>query len=105
MPPWRRSGRAAMPRWEDQRFHAGAWSCPSPPEALRRKIPRGSGPAIAMTPCAAGSTTGQAPRELKILWAAPLGGWPTGAIAEDWRCNYFIRDPIGPPVVAGGWFT
>jgi len=49
-----------------------------------------------------GSTTGQVPRELKILWATPLGGRPEGVIAEDWRCDYFIRDPIGPPVVAGG---
>jgi outer membrane protein assembly factor BamB len=49
-----------------------------------------------------GSTTGRVPRELKILWATPLGRRPESVIAEDWRCNYFIRGPIGPPVVAGG---
>ena len=49
-----------------------------------------------------GSTPGQLPRHLKILWTAALGDWPQGAIAADWRWNHFIPGPVGPPVAAGG---
>ena len=42
-----------------------------------------------------------APREPAVLWTAALGDRPAGVIADDWRCNYFIRGPIGPPVAAG----
>ena len=49
-----------------------------------------------------GSTACEVPRELKIAWTTALGGRPQGPIAEDWRSNYFIRGPVGPPVAAGG---
>ncbi len=72
-----------------------------------------------------GATAGPAPGKLSVLWSAALGGrpgggdcpdscgmdaakmglspsGPRGAIAADWRDNYFIRGPIGPPVVANG---
>ena len=43
------------------------------------------------------------PRELKIAWTADAGRPARRRpIAEDWRQNYFIRGPVGPPVVAGG---
>jgi len=49
-----------------------------------------------------GSTTADVPHELKVAWTATLGDRPTATIAEDWRQNYFIRGPVGPPVAAGG---
>jgi len=49
-----------------------------------------------------GSTNESVPAELKTQWTAELGGWPEGAIAEDWRENPFIDGPVTPPVVAGG---
>jgi outer membrane protein assembly factor BamB len=49
-----------------------------------------------------GATLAPAPVDLRVLWTASLGAWPEGRIADEWRGNYFIRGPVGPPVVAGG---
>lgn len=49
-----------------------------------------------------GSTTAVGPKEPKIAWTANLGGRPEGTIADDWRQNYYVRGPVGPPVIAGG---
>jgi outer membrane protein assembly factor BamB len=49
-----------------------------------------------------GSTTGSIPHALTVLWTAAWSGRPEGVIADDWRSNYFIRGPVGPPVAANG---
>ncbi len=49
-----------------------------------------------------GSTSGTIPVEPKVLWTATLGERPTGAIAQDWRDNFYIRSPVGPPAIANG---
>lgn len=41
------------------------------------------------------------PKDLQVLWSRSLGDRPQTTITEDWRENYFIRGPVGPPVVAG----
>lgn len=48
------------------------------------------------------STAGRAPTNLRVLWTAKVGQRITGPIAGDWAYDYFIRGPVGPPVVAGG---
>jgi len=96
--PGRKGG---MPRLQDMRFtpEAGPARAPgnAPPEDTSSQWPCYRHDALR-----SGSTTAQVPRNLKILWTTTLGAWPEGTIAEDWRGNYFIRGPVGPPVVAGG---
>jgi outer membrane protein assembly factor BamB len=42
------------------------------------------------------------PTKLKIRWSAKLGGWPQGAIADDWRTDSYVHGPVTPPAIAGG---
>ncbi len=46
-------------------------------------------------------TTAEVPTDLRVLWTTPLGDWPAGAIADDWRENPFIHGPVTAPVIAG----
>ncbi len=48
-----------------------------------------------------GCSEAAVPKELRVLWSKSLGDRPQTTITEDWRENYFIRGPVGPPVVAG----
>ena len=49
------------------------------------------------------SATGSAvSAELRVLWSAELGDWPSGVVADDWRENPFIHGPVTAPVAAGG---
>jgi len=95
------AGKTSMPRLQDLRFvpEPGPARAPAnvPPEG-----PSSQWPCYRHDALRSGSTTAQLPRDLKILWTATLGDRPGGTIAEDWRENYFIRGPVGPPVVAGG---
>ncbi len=49
-----------------------------------------------------GSTTASLPTRLRLAWETPLGDWPRGPIADDWRDNSFVRGPVTPAVSAGG---
>jgi outer membrane protein assembly factor BamB len=40
--------------------------------------------------------------QLKVLWTKPFGDRASGRVADDWQGNFFIRGPLGPPVVADG---
>jgi outer membrane protein assembly factor BamB len=89
-----------MPKWEDLKFVPERGPAQSPaaaPEDLSRQWPSYRHDAFR-----SGSTAHAGPRGPKPLWTATLGDRPQGAIAEDWRSNYFIRGPIGAPVAANG---
>ncbi len=95
------SAPGGMPRWENSTF------TPQPgPGRLPEGVPAADfareWPCYRHDSLRSGSTTCQVPPELGTLWTVSLGGWPEGVIADDWRGNYFIRGPVGPPVVAGG---
>ena len=90
-----------MPHWDSITFTPEPGPAQSPAGVVVED-PARQWPCYRHDAFRSGSTTGQVPRGLKILWATPLGGRPEGVIAEDWRCDYFIRDPIGPPVAANG---
>ncbi len=47
-------------------------------------------------------TAAEVPTDLRVLWTAELGDWPSGAIADDWRENPFMHGPVTAPVAAGG---
>lgn len=48
------------------------------------------------------ATPARVPTALHVAWSTPLGDWPKGTIAEDWRTNAYVRGPVTPPVVAAG---
>jgi outer membrane protein assembly factor BamB len=48
------------------------------------------------------TTAAEVPAELAVLWTTPLGGWPEGIVAADWREDPFVHGPVTPPVIAGG---
>jgi len=48
------------------------------------------------------ATGSEVSAELRVLWSAKLGDWPSGPIAEDWRENPFVHGPVTAPVAAGG---
>jgi len=48
------------------------------------------------------ATTAELPLKLATRWKTALGGWPQGAIADDWRSDSYVRGPVTPPVVAAG---
>ena len=48
------------------------------------------------------STAADVSEKLAVRWTTKLGDRPQGAVADDWRGNYFVRGPVGPPVVAYG---
>jgi outer membrane protein assembly factor BamB len=53
-------------------------------------------------PWRSGSTSAQAPAELRTLWSAELGDNElSGPIVEDWKENMFVKGPITSPVIAG----
>ncbi|MFI5381954.1 MAG: PQQ-binding-like beta-propeller repeat protein, partial [Tepidisphaerales bacterium] len=91
----------ATPDWDKLQFA---------PEAGEARAPENVGPqdGAGQWPCyrhdalRSGATPSSIPGELKVLWTSAIGERPSGTIAEDWRENYYIRDPVGPPVVAGG---
>ena len=49
-----------------------------------------------------GNTADAVAGPLSVLWTTSLGDRPAGVIVDDWKTNYFIRGPVGPPVVANG---
>lgn len=47
-------------------------------------------------------TAAEVPTDLRVLWTASIGDWPSGTIAGDWRVNPFVHGPVTAPVAAGG---
>jgi outer membrane protein assembly factor BamB len=90
-----------MPRFEDLKF--AAESGPARPPQIGPEAPTNQWPCYRHDALRSGSTAGPLPRRPAILWTVALGNRPKGVIADDWRGNYFIRGPIGPPVVANGF--
>ena len=84
-----------MPRFEDLKFAPE----PGPARPPQDRAGRPDEPVALLPPRrpAQREHAGPLPRRLAILWTAALGGRPEGAIADDWRGNYFIRGPVGPP--------
>jgi outer membrane protein assembly factor BamB len=96
--PVRPAGIAPPPEKESLAPEAGPAAAPdAPPED-----PGTEWPCYRHDALRSGGTTGAVSRGLAVRWETPLGGWPRGTIADDWRGNYFIRGPVGPPVVARG---
>jgi hypothetical protein len=73
-----------------------------PPEGIAPEDPKDEWPCYRHDAIRSGGTAGRVPPDLQVLWTAILGDWPRGPIADDWRENYFIRGPVGPPVAARG---
>jgi len=90
-----------LPKLEDLRFVPERGAAPLP-EGMPLEDPATQWPCYRHDAYRSGSTDGAAPREPKVLWTATLGPRPEGTVAEDWRGNYFIRGPVGPPVIAAG---
>jgi formylglycine-generating enzyme required for sulfatase activity len=88
------------PRWDDWRPEAELGPA-EPPQAGPAADPAADWPCYRHDALRSGCAAGQIPRNLHVSWTATLGDWPGGPIADDWRQNYFIRGPLGPPVVAG----
>jgi outer membrane protein assembly factor BamB len=96
--PDRPGGR---PQWGRERFVPQAGPA-RPPAGAVLEDPARQWPCYRHDALRSGSTSGQVPRALEVLWSTPPAGRPAGVVADDWRCDYFIRDPVGPPVIAGG---
>lgn len=86
--------------WEDLQFEPEPGPAHAPQAAVEDAV--NQWPCYRHDALRSGSTVGVVPEQLSIRWTAALGDRPAGVIAEDWRTNYFIRGPVGPPVVAGG---
>ncbi|MCX6901864.1 MAG: PQQ-binding-like beta-propeller repeat protein [Verrucomicrobia bacterium] len=71
------------------------------PDGIAPESPSRDWPSYRHDARRSGSSEAAVPKTLQILWSKSLGDRPQVMIAEDWRENYFIRGPVGPPVVAG----
>jgi outer membrane protein assembly factor BamB len=89
-----------MPALGDLKFTPQAGPAAAP--RIPAEDPASQWPCYRHDALRSGSTTGPIPHALKVLWTAAWSGRPEGVIADDWRNNYFIRGPVGPPVAAGG---
>jgi formylglycine-generating enzyme required for sulfatase activity/outer membrane protein assembly factor BamB len=88
------------PRWDD--FRPALETGPAqPPPDDRPEDPAAEWTCYRHDPLRSGATPAQVSTNLRISWTTSLSDWPRGQIADDWRTNYFIRGPLGPPVVAG----